>query len=41
MYCVIMMTNKVAATSDLNIMEKYVKEVNDINANNIMSPRLS
>ena len=34
------MTNKIATFSDLNIVEKYMKELNDINLNNIMSPRL-
>ena len=37
---VIITTNKVASTSDMNIMEKYVKELNDVNLNNIMSSRL-
>jgi len=31
-------TNKVATSLDLNIMEKYIKEVNVINTSNIMSP---
>ena len=33
-------TNKVATTSDLNIVEKYMKDLNEVNSNNIMSPRL-
>ena len=33
--------NKIAATSDLNIMEKYLKDLNDINLTNIINPRLS
>ena len=33
-------TNKVAAVSNLNIIEKYVKDLNDVDSN-IMSPRLS
>jgi len=37
---VIIITNKVVATSDLNIVEKYIKELNNINSNNIMSPQL-
>jgi len=32
-------TNKVAATSDLNIIEKYMKDLNDIDLNNIISFR--
>jgi len=34
-------TIKVAAISDLNIIEKYIKELNDIDLNDIMSLRLS
>ena len=37
---VIITTNKIAFTSDMNIMEKYIKELNDVNLSNIMSPRL-
>ena len=37
----IITTNKAVATSDLNIIEKYIKELNNINSNNIMSPCLS
>jgi len=37
---IVIMTNKIATFSDLNIMEKYMKELNDIDLNNIMSPRL-
>ena len=33
--------NKIAATSDLNIMEKYLKDLNDINLTNIINLRLS
>ena len=33
-------TNKVAATSDLNIIEKYLKNLNNVNSNNIISSRL-
>ena len=33
-------TNKVATASNLNIIEKYVKDLNDVDSN-IMSPRLS
>jgi len=35
----IITSNKVAATYNLNIIEKYVKNLNDINHSNIMSPR--
>ena len=38
---IVIMTNKIAAFSNLNIMEKYVNKVNNINASNIMSLRLS
>ena len=34
----IIITNKVAAISDLNIIEKYVKGLNKIDLNDIMSP---
>ena len=37
----IITTNKAVATSDLNIVEKYIKELNNINSNNIISPCLS
>jgi len=33
-------TNKVAASSNLNIVKKYIKELNNVDLNNIMSPRL-
>ena len=32
--------NKVAITSDLNIIKKYIKNLNNIYSNNIMSFRL-
>ena len=35
----VVITNKIATFSDLNIMEKYIKELNDIDLNNIMSLR--
>jgi len=34
-------TNKVAATSNLNIIKKYVKNLNDISSSDIMSLMLS
>jgi len=37
---VIITTNKVVATLNLNIVEKYIKEFNNINSNNIMSLQL-
>jgi len=37
---VIITTNKVAIFSDLKIMKKYMKDLNNIDSNNIMSPRL-
>ena len=36
----IITTNKVAAVSDLNIIKKYVKNLNDIDYSNIISSRL-
>jgi len=33
-------TNKVVASSDLNIIEKYLKELNDVDSNEVMSSRL-
>ena len=38
---IIITTNKAIATSDLNVIEKYIKELNNINSNNIMSFQLS
>ena len=35
----VVITNKIAIFSNLNIMEKYIKELNDIDLNNIMSLR--
>ena len=35
----IITSNKVAATYNLNIIEKYIKNLNNINYSNIMSPR--
>ena len=37
---VIIITNKIAITSDLNIIEKYIKELNDVDTINVISPRL-
>ena len=37
---IIVTTNKVAATSDLKVIEDYIKNLNDIDLNNVMSPRL-
>jgi len=31
-------TNKIAASFDLNIVEKYMKDLNNINTSDIMSP---
>jgi len=33
-------TNKVAASSSLNIIEKYLKELNNVDSNKVISPRL-
>ena len=38
---VIITTNKIASTSDINIVEKYIKELKDVDLNNIMNPRLA
>ena len=35
---VIIITNKAVATLDLNIVEKYIKNLNNINLNDIISP---
>jgi len=37
---VIIITNKITITSDLNIIEKYIKELNDVDTINVISPRL-
>jgi len=34
---IIITTNKASTTSDLNVIEKYIKELNNINSNDIMS----
>jgi len=36
---IIITTNKIATTSDLYIVEKYVKNLNNIDLSNIISPR--
>ena len=33
-------TNKIVASLDLNIVEKYIKDLNNINTSDIMSPQL-
>jgi len=38
---VIITTNKIASTSDINIVEKYTKELKDVDLNNIMNPKLA
>jgi len=37
---IIITTNKAAAPSNLNIVEMYVKELDNSNLNNVMSPHL-
>ena len=37
---IVITNNKIAVFSDLNIVKKYMKELNDADLNNIMSPRL-
>ena len=34
------MAKKVAISSDLNIMEKYIKELNDVDTSDVMNLRL-
>ena len=36
---IIVTTNKIAIQSDLNIIEKYIKKLNDIDTRNIISLR--
>jgi len=38
---VVITTNKIATSLDLSIVEKYMKKLNNVDLNNIMSPRLS
>ena len=38
---IVIITNKVTISSNLNIVEKYMKELNDVNLNDIMSSKLS
>ena len=40
MACVIVITNKVTAQSDLYIIENYIKKVDDINTINVKAPQL-
>ena len=37
---IVIITNKVATASDLNIIEKYIKNISDVDTNDVMSPRL-
>ena len=37
---IVVTANKIAVFLDLNIVEKYIKKLNDIDSSNIMSPRL-
>jgi len=37
---VVVITNKIVTFSDLNIVEKYMKELNNVNSNDIISPKL-
>ena len=36
---IVIITNKVAIFFNLNTVEKYIKELNDVDVNNIMSPK--
>jgi len=38
---IIVTTHNITTTSDLNIIEKYVKDTNNVNWSDIMSSRLS
>lgn len=37
---IVITTNKVAASFNLNIVKKYMKDLNDVDSNDITSPRL-
>jgi len=37
---IVIITNKVAALFDLSIVKKYMKELNDVNSDDVISPRL-
>ena len=37
---IIITTNKITLTSDMNIIEKYMKNLNDVDSNEVMSLRL-
>ena len=37
---IVITTNKIATLSDLNIIEKYIKELNNVNLSDIISLRL-
>ena len=37
---IIVTTNKVAVSSVLNMVEKYIKDLNNVDSSNTMSPRL-
>jgi len=37
----LIITNKVATTSDLNIIKKYIKDLNDVNSSDIINLKLS
>jgi len=37
---IVIMTNKIAISSDLNIMEKYMKELNNVELNDVINIRL-
>jgi len=37
---VVVITNKIVIFSDLNIVKKYMKELNNVNSNDIISPKL-
>jgi len=37
---IVVMTNKVAISSDLNMVEKYIKELNNVDVSDVISLRL-
>ena len=38
---IIVTTNKVSTSSNLNVVENYIKKLNDVDSSDVMSQRLS
>ena len=38
---IVVTTNKIVSTSDMNAIKKYTRNLNNINLNEVMSPELS